>query len=173
VGASDFVALAAAFGKSEGQPGYDEDLDADGNGSIGTAEYILLVALYGQPPGPSGLGCAGTIPCPDSDADGVLDSADNCLADPNPDQRDTNLDGYGNVCDTDYDGDGMVGTSDFISLVAAFGAAQGQPAYQPDLDFDGDGSIGNKEYILLSSDFGAPPGPSGFACAGTPPCPLP
>jgi hypothetical protein len=52
----------------------------------------------------------------DTDADGVLDTVDNCVALANPDQRDHDLDGRGDVCDVcphlpdaggDADGDGV------------------------------------------------------------------
>lgn len=36
---------------------------------------------------------------PDSDADGVADTIDNCIDDANPDQRDADVDGEGDVCD--------------------------------------------------------------------------
>ncbi|MCA9773066.1 MAG: metallophosphoesterase family protein [Myxococcales bacterium] len=36
---------------------------------------------------------------PDVDADGAPDAVDNCLTDPNPDQRDGDLDGTGDICD--------------------------------------------------------------------------
>src|SRR5690606_6829295 len=47
-------------------------------------------------------------PTDDRDGDGVPDALDNCIRIPNPDQRDTNGDGFGNVCDADVDGDGRV-----------------------------------------------------------------
>lgn len=37
----------------------------------------------------------------DTDGDGVTDSSDNCTLTPNPLQRDTDADGYGNICDAD------------------------------------------------------------------------
>jgi len=64
VSAPDFIDLAAGFGRITGQPGYSEDLDANGDGAIGAAEFVLLSGSYGGPPGPSGLPCAGTVPCP-------------------------------------------------------------------------------------------------------------
>jgi hypothetical protein len=59
----------------------------------------------------------GIIGPVDTDGDGVADSADNCLAVPNPDQADADGDGLGNACDNcanianmdqiDSDGDGL------------------------------------------------------------------
>ena len=48
----------------------------------------------------------------DTDADGVLDSTDNCVSTFNPFQRDTDGDGIGDVCDTDDDGDGILDTAE-------------------------------------------------------------
>ena len=53
----------AAWGTS-GEPAYDPDLDSDGDGVIGGREFSLVINFFGQPPGPSGLSCAGTVPCP-------------------------------------------------------------------------------------------------------------
>ena len=44
---------------------------------------------------------------PDSDADGVLDGADNCPLTSSVDQTDTDNDGEGDSCDTDDDNDGL------------------------------------------------------------------
>ena len=51
----------------------------------------------------------------DADADGVLDSTDNCISTFNPFQRDTDGDGIGDVCDTDDDGDGILDTAEGYS----------------------------------------------------------
>ena len=64
VGASDWARLARAFGATTGSPDYDPKLDANGDGAIGTPELVLIGTSFGGPPGPSGLGCAGTAPCP-------------------------------------------------------------------------------------------------------------
>jgi hypothetical protein len=76
---------------------------------------------------------AGTIPCgrfiDDSDRDGIIDALDNCPSAPNPDQRDLDGDGLGDLCDPDRDGDGVLDQTDNCPMVA--NADQ--------TDFDGDG----------------------------------
>lgn len=47
-----------------------------------------------------------SAPGVDRDSDGVPDSRDNCVEQPNPDQADLDRDGLGNACDPDIDGDG-------------------------------------------------------------------
>ena len=46
-------------------------------------------------------------PYPDSDSDGVRDSADNCPNTPNPTQDNHDGDSQGNLCDSDDDNDGL------------------------------------------------------------------
>jgi hypothetical protein len=106
----------------------------------------------------------------DADGDGVPDGRDVCRDDPDPGQHDADLDGYGNACDADYDGDGIVGLTDLIALRLALGATSSDPGYELRLDIGGDGAIGASEVALLSRQLGGPPGPSGLACAGAPPC---
>jgi hypothetical protein len=64
VGGPDWLLLARAFGTTIGDPGYDSDRDTDGDGAIGGPEFLLLGTSFAEPPGPSGLSCAGTAPCP-------------------------------------------------------------------------------------------------------------
>src|SRR4029450_6775085 len=63
------------------------DQTADGHAGEGGAAYLL----FGR--------------ARDRDADGIADGEDNCTLVANADQRDTNDDGFGNICDTDIDGD--------------------------------------------------------------------
>jgi hypothetical protein len=117
------------------------------------------------------------VPCAqigfDRDGDGRLDMHDVCAQIANPDQRDTNQDGYGNLCDTDFDDDGTTGGTDFVAFKAAFGTSTGAPGYDAHIDLDGDGSIGGSDFAIFKSMIGNPPGPSGLLCAGSIPCPAP
>jgi hypothetical protein len=108
---------------------------------------------------------------PDQDGDGIGDVFDNCLTVENADQRDTNQDGFGNICDTDYDDSGSAGLTDYGILLATYGRIAGDPLFNEDCDAYGDGGVGVADYGLLLDSFGSPPGPSGLACAGSPPCP--
>jgi hypothetical protein len=40
------------------------DPDVNNDGGVGTPDYAHVGANIGGAPGPSGLSCAGTIPCP-------------------------------------------------------------------------------------------------------------
>jgi glucose/arabinose dehydrogenase/PKD repeat protein len=105
-------------------------------------------------------------PEPDTDADGVGDSVDNCTAVANgpviPDaggnsQRDTDGDGYGNVCDADLNQDGNVNFADLALFRAVFGTAD------PDADLNGSGgSVNAGDLAIFRALFGRPPGPSGL-----------
>jgi hypothetical protein len=63
VGWPDRLSVEQAFGARAGSAAYDEGLDLDGDGVIGTYERQQLALRLGSPPGPSGLSCAGEIPC--------------------------------------------------------------------------------------------------------------
>jgi subtilisin family serine protease len=103
--------------------------------------------------------CSG----PDSDADGVPDSCDNCTLLPNPDQADVNEDGYGNLCDPDFNDDGMVSLVDFNFIRSQFGLGCGDPGFDPVVDMSSDCLVGIDDFNRLKSYFAGPPGPSGVA----------
>jgi sugar lactone lactonase YvrE len=94
---------------------------------------------------------------PDADADKVTDALDNCTLASNPDQRDSNGDGYGNLCDADLDDDGIVNFADLGMLKSAFFTAD------PDADLDGNGIVSFPDLGLMKQSFFQPPGPSGVA----------
>jgi hypothetical protein len=95
-------------------------------------------------------------PVPDTDSDGIADSADNCTQHANADQRDTNGDGYGNRCDADFDNNGFVNFADQAYFKSKFGTSD------PDADLDGNGFVNFADQAIFKSLFGKPPGPSGL-----------
>ncbi|MDJ0865714.1 MAG: thrombospondin type 3 repeat-containing protein [Myxococcota bacterium] len=71
VGIRDFARFRAGFGtfESEGNDSssdlsFDRVLDHNGDGAVGVSDFNVFRSYFGGPPGPSGLGCAGSVPCP-------------------------------------------------------------------------------------------------------------
>lgn len=119
-----------------------------------------LMRLEEKPPTPNPL---------DLDGDGHFDARDNCLLIPNPQQRDTDGDGFGNFCDSDVNGDGRITTSwgetfprsargdlEAIALTAKNGR------YDANHDLDGDGRVDERDVSISQLQLFMPPGPSGF-----------
>jgi uncharacterized repeat protein (TIGR01451 family) len=96
-------------------------------------------------------------PFTDLDADGVADVLDNCTLVANPDQRDSNGDGYGNACDADLNNDGIVNAVDLAQLKSVFFKVN------DDADLNGDGIVNAVDLARLKSVFFKPPGPSALA----------
>ncbi|MEM6641076.1 MAG: thrombospondin type 3 repeat-containing protein [Pseudomonadota bacterium] len=96
------------------------------------------------------------LPFVDSDADGIADELDNCLVDSNPDQRDTDGDGYGNICDADLNNDNTVNVVDLGIFRSVFFTGDA------DADFDGDGVVNFIDLGVLRLRLFEPPGPSGL-----------
>ena len=102
----------------------------------------------------------------DQDGDGIDDAQDNCTSIANPDQRDTDLDGYGNACDADLDNDGLVNLTDvgLFRQVYLKQAAGIEPYTLADhADFNGDMFVGQDELVTLKRLLNTAPGPS---CCG-------
>ncbi|NNF66289.1 MAG: hypothetical protein HKM98_02155, partial [Gammaproteobacteria bacterium] len=91
----------------------------------------------------------------DADVDGIDDLADNCTEIANPDQRDTDGDGFGNICDPDLDGSGLVNFADLNILSDNFFQSG-----DLDSDFDGDGQTNFVDLSILADFFFQAPGPA-------------
>ncbi len=91
----------------------------------------------------------------DSDADGIPDNQDNCINQINADQRDSNGDGYGSLCDPDFNDNGIVDPSDASIVKSLLGSTT-----SPDQDLNGNGIVDPGDLSLFKSYFGQPPGPS-------------
>lgn len=92
----------------------------------------------------------------DTDGDGITDDNDNCTLIANPDQRNSNSDPFGNVCDPDLSNDGIVNVVDLGVLRTVFFTADA------DADFNGDGVVNVVDLGVMRTFFFLPPGPSGL-----------
>jgi hypothetical protein len=98
----------------------------------------------------------------DTDGDGIPDDWDNCSQLPNADAFcDDDRDGYGNMCDCDFNNDMVCGGPDFGPFVAAFGTS-GTAAGE---DMNCDGIVGGPDFGQFVPLFSGPPGPRGQYCS--------
>jgi hypothetical protein len=115
----------------------------------------------------------GLAPGLDRDNDSIDDDFDNCLEIPNgpndtatagPSQNDSDNDGYGNMCDADFNNNGVVDSNDASVLFATFGDQLGvDPGYDSDVDLNGNNVIDSNDAARLFGTFGQQPGPSALA----------
>jgi probable HAF family extracellular repeat protein len=97
------------------------------------------------------------ITAPDGDGDGVFDVVDNCMDIANADQRDSNRDFIGNVCDADLNQDYLAVNFADLALFRARLGTEDQ-----DADLDGNGIVNFADLARFRALFGRPPGPSGW-----------
>jgi hypothetical protein len=102
----------------------------------------------------------------DADGDGAHDGQDNCIEVANGpivadsgdnSQRDTNGDGYGNVCDADLNNSGLVTSRDYYIMRSVLNTSNA------DADLDGSGLVTTIDYGILRDRLNMPPGPSAYA----------
>ena len=124
----------------------------------GTVSVELLGVPEGRLMSESGMFGTGA---PDTDSDGVDDASDNCISVANADQRDTDADAIGNVCDPDVaaPNDCMVNFADLNLYKINF-------FQSGDLDTDNnnDGQTNFADLTILKNFFFGPPGPSAAGC---------
>jgi len=118
----------------------------------------LAFLLWGAP------AFAGSAP--DSDGDGISDGIDNCSDVVNSAQDDTDFDDCGNLCDGDYDQEGIVGFPDFLAFATAYLTTDDEKDHTEPV---GDG-VGFPDFLWFGTNFNVVPGPSGTT-AGTVACP--
>jgi len=111
---------------------------------------------------------------PDEDGDGVAFAIDNCTRVANPTQLDADQDGYGNRCDGDFNNTGAaanVNTTDYSILRSVINKPASFSTNAARADLNGDGTVNTTDYSIFRTLINKVPGPSGYACAGTIPCP--
>jgi arylsulfatase A-like enzyme len=163
----------------EGEFNCGDGFDNDGDGEIdcrwdpdcqlwGCGEFECSDSIDNDGDGLTDCGPSADPDCTDLNRDGDLPKYcdDNCPNEYNPLQFDTDLDGCGNVCDTDWDQSGLSAFSDFGLWAMAFGSSnQNFKILEPHT-----GPVGFSDFGQWSADFGNPPGPSGTT-NGTMACP--
>ena len=123
---------------------------------------MIALFLWGAAPAFAG-------PPPDLDADGVPDTADNCIdavLGANPAQDDSDGDACGNICDADYDQSGVVDIFDLFLFLDFFTTVD---ALHNHTEPVGD-AVGIFDLFAFLDMFTLLPGPSGTT-VGTLACP--
>lgn len=138
------------------------DTNDGGGGTAMSTNYTLTDSIGQSTPVGVSMSTSYTLAAgfetpPDTDADMVKDFMDNCIEIMNANQLDTNSDGYGNVCDPDYNNDGTIDFLDLGIIKAGFFGSD------PDIDLNGDNFVDFLDLGILKSMFFGMPGPSGIA----------
>ncbi|MXZ08835.1 MAG: hypothetical protein F4Y79_05255 [Gemmatimonadetes bacterium] len=65
--------------------------------------------------------------------------------------------GIGDV-NLDFDGDGMIGFTDFLLFTSKFGLSEGDAGFDAKYDMDGNGMVGFSDFLIFAQGFGKPVG---------------
>jgi len=139
---------------------------------VGVLATIIFGALIGFPI----ASLAGLAP--DLDSDGIPDVLDKCMNDSRnvATPCDSDRDGYGNVCDGDFQNNGTTNNVDFTMYFApALTNNATQLHWSRGVDMNCSGTVNNVDFTMhFAPDLGGVPpgrpGPSGLPCAGLVPC---
>jgi hypothetical protein len=117
-------------------------------------------------------------PCTEDDGDCIPDQLDKCSLDSRNAAAtcDTDNDGYGNVCDPDFDQSFGVNSTDYARYFVP--SMKSHAPAKTGTDMDCNGKVDKTDYEQLfvpkfkgdAKLGGAVPGPSGLPCAGQPGC---
>lgn len=87
---------------------------------------------------------------PDTDGDGIADSADNAYMSYNPNQDDSDGDGYGNIADADFNNDNLVDGSDYAEFKSKWNSSN------PHADMDSSGLVDGSDFAEFKSHWNQP-----------------
>ena len=135
------------------------------SGPSGYADYTVVPSSqtnFVHPGGNVTINFTATPIFADADMDTVTDKSDNCTNVINQNQRDTNTDGFGNICDADLNNDRLTDLKDKNLMNKARNAFTSTSTYDPNADLNGDGSVNIQDLDLLLKMYGKAPGPSGL-----------
>jgi len=115
---------------------------------------------------------------PDEDGDAIPDVLDKCKMDSRnsvaPSTCDTDCDGYGNVCDADFNQNGSVNPIDFSDFFIPVFKGFASATHGEDMNCNGVvNPIDFSDFFIpkfKGANGGSVSGPSGLSCAGTPGC---
>ena len=127
------------------------------NGLVAHGELASPVFTQQAPPPPVAYLRGPTSPdaweLEDSDGDTFYDPWDNCPLQPNASQIDSDGDGRGNKCDSDFDQDGIVGGPDYVMFARAYLATESDSRFYPAADCNQDGVIGGPDFQCFLFNF--------------------
>ncbi|MEQ1530373.1 MAG: putative Ig domain-containing protein, partial [Methylococcales bacterium] len=92
------------------------------------------------------------VPLVDSDNDSVPDQTDNCKKAANVSQLDADHDGFGNICDPDFNQNSVVDPADFSSIKLKLGKVSAIH------DLNGNGIVDPADMSILKTYLGKAPG---------------